>query len=77
MALLPARVDLNGNVLHQAIVVCDFPCLPFPHFHSLVQGQEQDFCGHCLHWLTSNRPMVTCPCEQGCHMDARELAEAG
>lgn len=81
MATLPARVDLNGNVLHLALEVCDYTCQPFPHFHRDVHGQEHDFCGHCFHWIAVNgtvlqRTMDTCHCEQGCHELARALIEA-
>jgi hypothetical protein len=81
MALLEARVDLNGNVLHPALVVCDYACQPFPHWHSTVHGQEHDFCAWCFHWIATNgmilpREMATCGCEQDCHNLARESTEA-
>jgi hypothetical protein len=47
----------------------------------LVRTEDHTFCAWCFHWtgtdgLVLPRAMDNCHCDQGCHIEARELDEA-
>lgn len=88
MAVLPARVDLNGQVLYPAIQVCDRSCLPFPHYHQRIPpatakvrgatvqrpGHEDTFCAWCFHWITTDGDIQPRTVSNcGCEQDCHQL----